>query len=71
MDNIRTAKSVEYCSIQVRKLLQTDLIWNFTIVVLPFLMQFFSICPILTVTAGSYREYWLRLRIFVLYKVEK
>lgn len=43
------------------KLVQTDLIWNFTIVVLPFLMQFFPPFPFLllniAVAAGRYERY--------------
>jgi len=60
LDDICTAHvAVEYCSNQVRKLLQTDLIWNFTIVVLPFLMQFFSLPPNITVTLRAvYWKYW-------------
>jgi hypothetical protein len=73
LDNIRTARvAVEYCSNQVRILLQTDLIWNFTIVVLPFLMQFFSLPPDITITLlAVYWKYWRDSEHFVLRKVSK
>jgi len=71
LDDICTAHvAVEYCSNQVRKLLQTDLIWNFTIVVLPFLMQFFSLFRLIDFhyTAGSLLEILMRCRNFDAFK---